>query len=124
MSRMRGHTHTLAPRRAQLHGAVSASKRAGVGPLTTLQYAQRRQERCWLRCWPARLPRSPCTHSLGAHALMPRNAVHCRTALLFAQKLIEHAIRFTGPNSRQAYELPAEHFAPHGKKRVCRRAAG
>lgn len=39
------------------------------------------------------------------------------------QKLIDHAIRFTGPNSRQAYELPAEHFAPHGT-RVCYQPTG
>eukprot|EP00798_Chlamydomonas_sp_ICE-L_P017227 gene17225-23549_t len=30
------------------------------------------------------------------------------------QGYIDHAIRFTGPNSRAAYQLPATHFAPHG----------
>jgi hypothetical protein len=28
--------------------------------------------------------------------------------------VIDHAIRFTGPNSRQAYAPPATHFAPTG----------
>ncbi len=55
------------------------------------------------------------------------DAAHCRTLLYTAlpsmQKLIDHAIRFTGPNSRQAYELPAEHFAPHGT-RVCYQPTG
>lgn len=27
---------------------------------------------------------------------------------------IKHALRFTGPNSRRAYEPPATHYAPHG----------
>ena len=28
--------------------------------------------------------------------------------------VIKHALRFTGRNSRAAYELPATHFAPWG----------
>lgn len=33
---------------------------------------------------------------------------------ILSKGVIDHALRFTGPNSRAAYAPPATHFAPYG----------